>query len=431
MDKDEEEKLEYCSLINADYSSKRGCTVWRATLNYLAVMFGGVGVLSFPFCILLSGWFAVVAMCVIPIVCCYTATLLMDCMYQTADQERIRVRFTWEDIAEACFPCYGTQLIVVTRCLHFLLICSMYLVVSGALLHSLEPLGVIDEAWWRVICSVIVLPTAFLTNWSVMVWMSLLSVFSLALACSAIMGVSINRVSTWTFASIAANGGTQGIFISINAILLGNNAHDMLPFIEESMADKKKINFVVFFSYGVSIPLKLLFSMFAFLTFTYSTKAIVLQNLPTNWISFVTFIPTVLSSLGTYAPTMYGIIITLDQFLDNYEKKQEKGGKVAKKALFALVRVLPVLTSLIIAHFVTNFALLCAFTSSILVSAYAYIFPAGFHLCLKFRELTYRQIIIDIILVITGFASAIIGATFSIIALIKTAPFADSTIELA
>ena len=416
MDRGAAKPLEYSPLVNAEYSPKRGCSVWQAVCNYLACMFGGVGLLSFPYSIRLGGWIAVAAICVIPVVCCYTATLLMDCMYQTAELGKVRVRFTWEDIADACFPRCGAQIIVVTRTLHLMFVCSLYLLCSGALIHGLFSHEILDETWWRAICAAVILPSLFLPSWSALAWITSLGVILFSLACSTLLFVCVTRASDWDLNSITQQDNLEGVFIAINAILLGNNCHDMLPSIGDSMADKSKINFVVFFSYGVTTPFKLVFTVLAFLTFTSSTDEIVLKNLPPGWITVLASIPTVLNCLSTYVPTMYVVIATLDNLLP--ESHRERRSSVVEFAWFVAIRFVPLLVSLMVAEFVPHFAFLSALISSVLVAAYAYIFPSFFHLRLKYRELTYCQIFVDIIILLTGLASGIMGVLFSVKALL-------------
>lgn len=81
----------------------------------------------------------------------------------------------------------------------------------------------------------------------------------------------------------------------------------IVPSVEESMADKSKFGRALAFAYIVAVVFKLPFSIFGFLSFSFLTDEIVINNLPNNVPKIIVSVVFVLSCLVSFALPLHAV----------------------------------------------------------------------------------------------------------------------------
>lgn len=123
-------------------------------------------IVSLPYAVLHGGYWGVFSLVFVAYICCHTGKILVACLYEpNEDGEIIRVRDSYVSIAEDCLgKKYGGKLVNIAQIIELLMTCILYVVLCGDLLIGSFPEGIIDQRSWMMICTMLLLPCAFLQD---------------------------------------------------------------------------------------------------------------------------------------------------------------------------------------------------------------------------------------------------------------------------
>ena len=198
-------------------------------------------------------------------------------------------------------------------------------------------------------------------------------------------------------------------------LIYSYGAVPILPSVEKSMREKQKFSMALALAYAMAMLIKIIFSVFAFLSFKTNTGQVVLNNLPSGpfrmSISFIFVLSCIISTVLPMYPTIY--------MLERSEKIENAFSRIPMVGSF-LIRIAVVLSAVLVAILFPKFALVVSFTGSVATSFITYIFPCAVHLKLKFKQLKTYEVFLDVLIIFFGTVAIIFGVTFSGKALVQS-----------
>ena len=282
------------------------------------------------------------------------------------------------------------------------------LVLSGSFLNNAFPAASLGVSWWTVISTAVLLPTVFLKHLSDVSWVALLSNLALVAAVLTVLGFCFKESASWQLGNIPG-WDTEGVFFSVPLITFGYDCHGLLPFVEDSMANRSSFNRVMGLSFATSFVIKFVFAVCCFLTFDHSTKEAIVNNMPDGVLRYTVCFLLVLSILCNYAQDVFVII----EVLNNTFKPQVLFVTKEREICWYIVsRLLIVFLTLAGALLIPDFAVITAIPGSIFGSLISFILPCCFHLYLKHDQLPWFVIAIDIFILILSTIFCFVLGTF-------------------
>ncbi|KAM0053774.1 putative amino acid transporter, transmembrane domain-containing protein [Helianthus debilis subsp. tardiflorus] len=142
-----------------------------ATINVLC----GIGILSMPYAFKEEGWLSLVLLMVFGVICCYTGILLKICL------EKCHGLQTYPDIGQAAFGYFGRVCIAMVLYLDLFSSCVEYLIMMNDNLSALFPHAHLDIGgiihfdsylFCAIISTLVILPTVWLQNLSLLSYIS-------------------------------------------------------------------------------------------------------------------------------------------------------------------------------------------------------------------------------------------------------------------
>ncbi|XP_048586741.1 vesicular inhibitory amino acid transporter [Nematostella vectensis] len=391
-----------------------GTPVCEAILNLLSDILGS-GLLALPYVVSQGGISALVSILVIPIICYYTGQILIDCLYEKSyNGVRYRVRHSYKEIGEACWPGYGGIITVVIQGVKLFLSAASYIVLSAALISSmLQDLGFGDRLW-ILIAALVGLPMILAKNLSQVAWLSLLSIAALLAAVVVVSGYGYSQSRPWelTVLPVASLAGTP---FAISVVTFSYVAHGILPTIEENMTDRTRFNSMLAITYAFCAVLRTFFAINGFFSFYGNIHPVISNSLPANSAIHV----TVNALLVAYSILCYPFLaVAAIQITERSIIPKCTFERIPSKVWYVCARVLITVITVAIALLVPHFAALIAISGN-LGAMTALIFPTLFHLRLKYEELSVWDIILDFFVLVLGIAMFVIGSAIGIRQLLK------------
>ena len=387
-------------------------SVWKATLNIINFI-EGVGFLALPFAVAKGGIAAIVAFLFMPLVYWFTARVLIECLYQ-ADGDgyhgKTRVRSSWNEIGHAMWPRYGGTVVAAIQCFDLTVISTSYLIVCGSLMASAFPSLSLTAANWTCIAAAVVLPTTFLRSLSQIAWLSVIGIGALVGTAVVILWYGATHTTQWNAHDLLF-WDTDGFLISLGIIMFSYGSAPIVPSVEESMADKSKFGRALALAYIAAVVFKLSFSTFGFLSFSFATDEIVINNLPHSIPQIIVSTVFVLSCLFSYALPLHAIF----QYIEESSFYVQLQSKI-RLPLFvysSTLRVLLVSATLLAAVFIPHFGYLTSFFGNFSLPLFNCILPCVAHLILRKKDLNWRQIALDYAMIVFGLVVTVSGTVVS------------------
>lgn len=418
------EELDSCDEqeSSADCKSSSCHAAWN-----LFNMVEGTGILGLPYAVKEGGVVVLVGLALLAIISNYTGQIIITCLYETKKEacdkdvnENVnkprRLRKTYEDIGQACFPRFGGKIVVVVQILELMFVCTLYLVLSGTLLIHTFPSYPISERGWIAISALVVLPTVFLQHLSHVAWFSLFSSVALLITITAVTVFGIHVSERWDIESIDICN-IQTFPVGIGIVLFSYAAHPLLPGIEESLKNKSKFSFIMNMTFFLAAVTKILFSMTAYLSFSAKTQEVITNNLPTGVFRTVGCVLLVVNVLFSYAFPMFTVIHCITTSV--LSKCCLTDSNYCQMGFLIALRIGLVMITLFSALLIPHFALLMSFIGNFTGTFLIFVFPALFHLKLFKGELRLWQIALDVTIIIFGISAGIVGVYTSGYTLIK------------
>ena len=421
-------------------SSPGDVSVWKAVINIVNYI-EGIGFLALPYTLRKGGIAAIIAadqifyrscvnlqhfrsrslayfittiiaLMITPVILWYTGKILIECLYDQKEQRKIRTRSTIKGLGDVISPKFGGYLVYgCIQCDVFLLSAS-YLTLCGSLMSYALPSVPITELQWTCIAGALVLPTTFLKSLSQIAWLSAVSVFALVVAAVTVVWYGAEHTQEWNLGPILF-WDAEGVLIATAIILYSYASLPILPYVEESMAEKVKFSRALGLAHLINFLMKLLFSLFGFLSFGINTNEAILNNLPPGPVHITVSSVFVFSCLLSYVLALYPVIDSFDSLTRRFQND-----KIPSFLMYTAVRVSLVLSAVTVAILVPHFALIISFLGSLNAPFVLYVFPCVVHLKLRFQQLETYQICIGLCLIVFGVLAAVLGIIFSSKALV-------------
>ena len=397
------------------HPSPAQASVWKTILN-LVNYIEGVGFLALPYAVYRAGIFAIAAFLFVPLICWYVTKVLIDCLYEkesaikNGEERRIRVRSTYREIGEACWPRFGGLLVSVALLGELFATAVSYLVLCGSLMSHTFPSLPLTKVMWTCLAAAVVFPTTFLKSLSHIAWLSLLGIVALSGTVLAVVWEGSKKHPSWDFSSLLF-WDTEGAGVALGIIVFGYGAFEIAISVEDSMADKTKFSCAQSLAYVISASYKVAFALTSyFLFYVEGIKEVILNNIPPGPFLITASAVFVLSVLVTYAIPLHTVFLCLeDSFLADAVKS-----RLPSVVWFVVLRVVVAFLTLLVAVSLRHFAILTAIAGSLTVSLIGFILPCSFHLELKWEELSLFQIAMDCFFILFGVFLLIMGCIFAI-----------------
>lgn len=385
-------------------------SVWKATLNIINFI-EGVGFLALPFAVAKGGIAAVGAFIIMPVIYWFTARVLVECLYKRHRVHgNVRVRSSWNEIGKAIWPRFGGTMVAAVQCFDLTVIATSYLIVCGSLMKSAFPSVPLTPTLWTCIAAAVVLPSTLLKSLSQIAWLSVIGIAALLGTAGVILWYGATHQSQWNLKNLLF-WDTQGFLISLGIIMFSYGSAPIVPSVEESMADRSKFGRALALAYIAAVLFKLTFSIFGFLSFSFATDEIVINNLPNSPPHITVSVVFVASCLFSYALPLNAVFQCIEDS-NTYFLLQTKL-RLPEFVCFAGLRVFFVSVTLIAAAFIPHFGFLTSFFGNLSLPLFNCILPCAAHLFLRKKDLSCWQKTLDYVMILFGVLVSIFGTFVS------------------
>ncbi|XP_051469789.1 vesicular inhibitory amino acid transporter-like [Apus apus] len=392
-------------------------TSWEAGWNVTNAI-QGIFVLGLPYTLLHSGYSGLFLIILAAALCCYTGKILIACLYEeNEDGQLIRVRHTYEDIANACFkklsPKLGGIVVNVTQVMELIMTCILYLVVSGSLLSHSFPYVSGLEKTWSVIVFVTLLPCVFIKTLKIVSKFSQLCSLVHVIIILVVMTYCLTQIHQWSWAKFRLSIDFEDFLVSVGVIIFSYTSQIFLPTLESNMKNPGEFRCMLNWTHFFACVLKTTFALTAFLTWGEETKEVITDNLPSFLQTLVNLCLLTKALLSYPLPFFAATEIV-------YACLSRGNHSNYRSSLFALgVKGSFLLLTLLMAVFIPHFALLMGLTGSVTGAAMSFLLPSLFHLKLQWKNLCFLEKCADISIFILGLLCSLAGIACSIKGLLK------------
>ncbi|XP_064026194.1 vesicular inhibitory amino acid transporter-like [Pogoniulus pusillus] len=387
-------------------------TSWEAGWNVTNAI-QGIFVLGLPYALLHSGYSGLFLIILAAALCCYTGKTLIACLYEENEEgQLVRVRDTYEDIANACCkklsPRLGGIAVSVTQVTELLMTCTLYLVVSGNLLSHSFPAAAVPEGAWSALACAALLPCVFIRTLKLVSKLSQLCSLVHFMVVLVVLTYCLTQIQQWSWAKFRLLVEFEDFLVSVGVIIFSYTSQVFLPTLEGNMRDPGEFRCMLNWTHFLACVLKTTFALTAFLTWGEDTKEVITDNLPASLqtlLNLCLLTKALLSyPLPFFAATEIVFVCISRGNHSNY-----------RPPLFALaVRGSFLLLTLLMAVFIPHFALLMGLTGSVTGAAMTFLLPSLFHLKLQWNKLSFLEKCADISVFILGFLCSLAGIVCSI-----------------
>ncbi|NXG51540.1 VIAAT protein, partial [Psilopogon haemacephalus] len=373
----------------------------------------GIFVLGLPYALLHSGYSGLFLIILAAALCCYTGKILIACLYEENEAgQLVRVRDTYEDIANACCkklsPSLGGIAVSVTQVTELLMTCVLYLVVSGTLLSHSFPSVPVAESTWSAFAFVALLPCVLIRTLQVVSKLSQLCSLVHFVMVLVVLTYCLTQIQQWSWAKFRLSLEFEDFLVSVGVIIFSYTSQIFLPTLEGNMRNPGEFGCMLNWTHFLACVLKTAFALTAFLTWGEDTKEVITDNLPS-------FLQTLLNlCLLTKALLSYPLpFFAATEIVFVWISRGNHSNY--RPPLLALgVRGSFLLLTLLMAVFIPHFALLMGFTGSVTGAAMTFLLPSLFHLRLQWNKLSFLEKCADISVFILGSLCSLAGIVCSI-----------------
>lgn len=378
----------------------------------------GIFVLGLPYALLHSGYSGLFLIILAAGLCCYTGKILIACLYEeNEDGQLLRVRDTYEDIANACCrklsPRLGGRVVNVTQVMELIMTCVLYLVVSGNWLSHSFPYVPMTEKTWCVVVFVTLLPCVFIQTLKTVSKLSQLCSLAHFLIILVVMTYCLTQTHHWSWATFRLSVEFEDFSVSVGVIIFSYTSQIFLPALEGNMENPGEFRRMLNWTHLFACVLKTTFALTALLTWGEETKEVITDNLPP-------FLQTLVNlCLLTKALLSYPLpFFAATEIVRACVSRSDRYNHVSPLVTLA-VRSSFLLLTLLMAVFIPHFALLMGLTGSVTGAAMTFLLPSLFHLKLKWKKLSLFEKCADISVFILGLLCSLAGVVCSITGLLE------------
>ncbi|XP_029608762.1 vesicular inhibitory amino acid transporter [Salmo trutta] len=392
-------------------------TTWEAGWNVTNAI-QGIFVLGLPYALLQSGYLGLLLLILAAVICNYTGKILVSCLYEDNEEgQPIRVRDTYEDIANACCkrlcPLLGGRVVNAAQVVELMMTCILYLVVSTNLMcHSFSFLP-LPPAAWSVMTFLTLVPCMLIRDLRVVSRLSLLCSLAQFLITFIVVAYCLHQAHRWSWRRMVLLVDFERFLVSVGVIIFSYTSQIFLPTLEGSMEDRGDFSDMMSWTHSLACVLKTTFSVLAFLTWGEDTKEVITDNLPIG-IRMVVNLCLLAKALLSYPLPFYAVAEVLQSSVLRLEAAQV-GVDMGTLVLRGCLLLMTFLMALCMPHF----SLLMGLTGSVTGAAMTFILPSLFHLQLKWTTMSSRLKALDLLILTLGSLCSLSGLVCSIKGMIQ------------
>lgn len=393
-----------------EYAKDKSIPTSEAVLNLLSGLVGS-GLLALPYVISKGGLIAIVILILAPFICYYTGKILIECMYERSCHGfKIRVRSTYKDIGEACWPGKVGMITGTIQIIQLALSASSCILLSASLLAHILNFLDRSEREWIIIATVLTLPTVLVRSLAHVSWINILSITALFSPIVVITGYGFFQSQPWDFKDLPL-WNLEGVPLATSIITHSYVTHGALPVIEEGMEDKTKFATMLKITYILCAILRTTFAINGFFSYYGNINEVISNSLPPGVLITVNTL-LLIYSLLCYPFVGIALIHTVETSL-----LSNSALAVSDRRWYIISRLLLIVSSLFFALLIPRYAVLLAISGS-LKSILGFILPCLFHLKLRAGELSTVNIVLDFLILALGIAIVVIGTAASVFQMI-------------
>uniref|UniRef100_A0A7N0V166 Amino acid transporter transmembrane domain-containing protein n=1 Tax=Kalanchoe fedtschenkoi TaxID=63787 RepID=A0A7N0V166_KALFE len=404
-------QLERVEACDGSYRTE-GASFFKTCFNGLNSL-SGVGIMSTPYALASGGWLSLTLLFAVATSTFYTGLLIRKCMDIDPD---IR---TYPDIGERAFGTKGRLLVLVVMCLELYLVATGFLILEGDNLHNLFPgmeLQIADftiggRQCFVIIVSLIILPTAWVDNLSILSYISASGVLASLIIIGSI---------TWTGAFEGIGFHQKGALINWSGIPTALSlyafcycSHPVFPTLYTSMKNKKhqfsNVLLVCFLLCTISYASM---AVLGYLMFGPGVQSQVTLDLPVARVSSKVAIYTALvNPVSKYALMVTPIVGVVEAWFPSCRKS---------KPVNLLVRTALVVSTVVVALAVPFFGSLMSLVGALLSVTASILLPCS---CYLKMSGVYRRFGCELValsgIVVLGVLVAVFGTYTSLVEIFR------------
>ena len=236
-------------VLTADSDPRTKLTVLDTIWN-ISNAIQGMFVLSLPWAIEHGGFFGLFLIVMTAVVCAYTGGILIDCLYEDGPpgQGKRKVYSSYQELSKVCMGPIGPIIVNVSQAVELFMICTLYVVVSGDLLHSLFP-NLLSKVTFSLLAGIVLLPCSMISD--------LKAVSKFSCLCSIGQFLVYIVIIVYCCQTMQEAGGWavgmsklkfyvewKEFSVGVGAIVFSYTSQFYLPSLEGDMADKSKFKVV-------------------------------------------------------------------------------------------------------------------------------------------------------------------------------------------
>ncbi|RZB53745.1 Amino acid transporter AVT1I [Glycine soja] len=362
-------------VIASHPSTENTASFFGTCLNGLNAI-SGVGILSVPYALASGGWLSLVLLFAIATTAFYTGMLIKRCMDKYSN---IR---TYPDIGELAFGKTGRLIVSVSMYTELYLVSIGFLILEGDNLSNLFPIGEVQIAglaiggkqFFVIVVSLIILPTVWLDNLSLLSYVSASGVFA-----SAFIILSISWTATFDGVGFHQKGTSvnwNGIPTAVSLYAFCYCAHPVFPTLYNSMTNKHQFSNVLLLCFLLTTVGYASMAIIGYLMFGADVESQITLNLPLNKVSSkLAIYITLVNPISKYALMATPITNALKDLLPSTYKN-----RVTNILVSTVMVIGTTIVALVVPFYGYLMSLVGAFlsvTASILLPCFCYLKISG------------------------------------------------------
>ncbi|CAN6809719.1 unnamed protein product [Brassica oleracea] len=390
----------------------RKCTISQSLLNGINVLCGGA-LLTMPYALKEGGWLGLLILFSFGIITLYTGILLKRCLENSPGIH------TYPDIGQAAFGTTGRILLSIFLYADLYATCVEYIIMMSDNMSGMFPntslyiagISLNSNQVFAITTTLIVLPTVWLRDLSLLSYISAGGVFSSILLALCLFWVgSVGGVGFQLQGQVLD---LTNLPVAIGIYGFGFGGHAVLPNIYSSMKEPSKFSLVLLMSFGFCTLFYIAISVCGYTMFGEAIQSQFTLNMPQHFTSSKIAVWTaVITPMTKYPLTLTPVLLSLEELLPSSSRKMKS------KGVSVLIRTLLVFSTLVVALTVPFFATIAALIGSFVAMLIAVIFPCLCYLKIMKGRLTNFQMAICILIIIVGVVSGCCGTYSAIVRLI-------------
>ncbi|KAL7585263.1 hypothetical protein Lser_V15G42692 [Lactuca serriola] len=382
------------------------CSFSQSVLNAINVLCG-IGLLSMPYAFKEGGWLCLLLLLLGGGISCYTGILIKLCL------ERYDGLQSYPDIGQAAFGFVGRICIAMVLYMELFSSCVEYLIMMNDNLSSLFPLAQLDiggihldsHYLCAIISTLVILPTVWLRNLSLLSYISAFGVVTLATVILCLLWLGVVDGIEYQPSGTALEVGNLPVAVGLIGFCYGS--HSVLPNIYTSMKDPSRFPSAMLISFSIGFVLYTAVGVFGYLMFGDYIKSQFTLNMPPHYLtSKIAAWTVVVTPVTKFALTLTPIAFGIEELLPPSQQ--------SSYAVSIIIRTALMFFTLLVALTVPYFGVVMALTGSVLMMLVSVIFPCACYLRLLRGQTTTFEITVCSLMILAGLISAIVGTYSSL-----------------